>query len=432
MSATAIVLFGATGDLARRKLFPALFQLFQNGELSKETKIFAFARKEYNDETFRAYVESLMPSVAQEFLNTISYFKSDLDDDERYTTLRGDLASFGKVIFYLAIPPQNQMDVVARLVKDGFGKGSQQEIRIAFEKPFGENYESAKTLNAFLLEHCNEGQIFRTDHYLAKSPLQDFSMFPVMHPEIQHLFDPKVISSVTVRLFEKQGVVNRGAFYDTTGALIDVGQNHALQMLASCVMSVEGGKDAPTRRRERAEVLGTLSLEVPSEVLVRGQYEGYREEEGVKSASETETFFSLRAYARVPEWSDVPFVIQAGKALSRDEVSFTFTFASPQTVRVGERDMHVESLRFEIQPNALLTLIGHKEEVLYPYTPSNTRDAYEHIFLSLASGDQSMFLFPDEAEAMWRFTENAREALRKIPLHTYPFGWDSEIKSVIL
>ncbi len=460
MQPTILTIFGVTGDLANRKLFPALYALFVRRVLPKELRIVGFARKENTDETFRAIVtESIKkknPSIeiAPEFLNLFSYVKGELDDEASYTRLSETLEQIDRNIlktsslhlFFLSVPP-NLYETIARcLARPGLMKRESGESRLLLEKPFGRDTETAEKLDALLGSLFDEKQIFRIDHYLAKETVQNILTFRFSNTLFEKIWNKDHIESIEILFHEKIDLGTRGNFYTDVGALRDVGQNHILQMLALVAM------DSPTLfttdgiREERAKVLEALRAPTAGEIsqFVRAEYEGADTESGLGAG--TETFFRVTAFLENERFSGVPFVLESGKALADGKVEIRVKFKKEikGLCAIGEEHCDRQNiLVFRIQPDEAITLslwvkepgfAGKMKEQTLAYTyPKDAKesfpDAYEKVFFDAMSGDLTLFASSREVKACWKFITPILDGWKTLPLRLYKKGSDPrEIK----
>jgi glucose-6-phosphate 1-dehydrogenase len=313
----AIVLFGATGDLASKKIFSALQAMVRRDHLG--VPVIGVARREWNLEQWTAQVrDSLEKHVGvdvQAFAKLsklLRYVSGDYRDPATFARLRKALGSAARPVHYLAIPPSLFTTVIEGLAKSGCVNGA----RVVVEKPFGQNLASAQALNRTLHTFFSEQAIFRIDHYLGKEPVQNLIYFRFANPLFEAGWNRHSIQRVQITMAEEFGVAGRGRFYEEVGAIRDVVQNHLLMVIACLAMEEPSGMDRESIREERAKVLKMIRPLISSDV-VRGQFYGYRGERGVAHDSQVETFAALRFYIDSERWAGVPFYIQASACLSR-------------------------------------------------------------------------------------------------------------------
>lgn len=405
---TTIIIFGITGDLAQKKIIPAIYDLYATGRLPEKIKIVGFSRREFSDEDLRQYVAGLLPKgFDTSFLNIFTYVSGQFDDPDSYKKLATHLSVVDEVhggcsnkLFYLSVPPTLYENILQNISLSGLSIPCGGELgwaRVLIEKPFGNNLRTAEHLDSLLGKLFKEEQIFRIDHYLAKESLMNILNRRKSDEVLSAKWNKDYIKKVEINLFETAAVGSRGAFYDGLGALCDVGQNHMLQMLALIAMDVPKEMNAITIARARADVLNSLVPASPAEIkeMVRGQYEGYLDEPGVREDSLTETFFSLTSHVGTKHFSGVPFVLTGGKALSIDltEIKVTFTDDS---------------------------------EIVFSVPKSESLPAYQKILLDCIAGDQRVFISTDEILGQWSYVEPIALSWQKVPLIIYKKGSDRQ------
>lgn len=453
MQPTILTIFGVTGDLANRKLFPALHDLFLKGVLPKELRIIGFARKENTDESFRTIVlDSIKKKnpntlVSNEFLSLFSYVRGELDDRASYdmlsSTLEGIDRDFFKTpslrLFFLSVPPTLYETVARLLARPGLMMHTGGESRILLEKPFGRDAETAEKLDSLLGSLFNEKQIFRIDHYLAKETVQNILTFRFSNTLFEKIWNKDHIERVEIFLHEKIDLGTRGNFYTDVGALRDVGQNHMLQMLALIAMEPPERFSPEGVREERARVLESLVVPTEEQVaqFVRAEYDGARTESGL--GMETETFFRIHATVNSDRFRGVPFILESGKALSESKAEIRVKFK--KEVRglcsIGEEFCDRQNtLVFRIQPDEAITLslwvkdpglLGKMREqtLVYAY-PRETGvvfpDAYEKVFFDALMGNLTLFASSREVKASWHFITPILTQWTSLPLLTYKKG----------
>lgn len=448
---TTFVIFGATGDLARKKLFPALFHLFNKGYLPDSFSVAGVARREMSQNEFKDYVEGVLKeaniSDAKEFLNRFQYIRGDFDVDATYADLAQALGDIDKAaatcsnkLFYLSVPPDLFNLILRKLSTSGLTipcSDSEGWTRVLVEKPFGRDSATAEELDMLLGNLFEEKQIFRIDHYLAKQTVQNILAFRFSNSIFEPLWNSDHIESVTIEMFEKNTAENRGAFYDGIGALRDVGQNHLLQLLALIAMEPCAAMDVSEIRALRAAVFNELKQ---GACRARAQYEGYRETGGVADASETETFFALDVFVDNERWEDVPFRLVSGKALDANKVEIRIIFkdGTPACfMPESEQGQDKNVLTFSVQPEEGISLLfwARKpgfESVVEPrklsfsyhdnHGETHHIDAYEKVIYDCIVGDQTLFASTDEVKASWAFITPVLEQLQKMSLQQYSVG----------
>ena len=446
----AFVLFGATGDLAHRKVFPALYQLWRSALLPLDIRIVAIGRRPYDDATFRTEVRSALDAHARvqpvedetwrSFAERLQYLRGDFDADATYDDLAERLercdregGTRGNRLFYLATPASAFAPIVQQLGRTGLDRevsGSGWR-RIVIEKPFGRDLESAKKLNREVARVFREAQVYRIDHYLGKETVRNLLVFRFANVIWEPLWNRRYVDHVQITVAESIGVEKRGAFYEETGATRDILQNHLLQLLALVAMEPPATFDANALRDEKVKVLRAVVPMDPTEVardVVRGQYgpgwvagepvPGYREEEGVDPLSETETFVAARLTIDDWRWAGVPFYLRTGKRLPKraTEIAVVFRDVPHALFRGSRSEPEPDLLALRIQPDeGILLRFGAKVPGLdvdvravnmdFGYGSSfsvDSPDAYETLILDALLGDQSLFTRADEVEEAWR------------------------------
>lgn len=399
-----IVIFGITGDLARNKLIPSIFDLYGKGKLHGDFKIIGYGRKNLSGVEFSSLInESLTTSGRNykatskigrqsSFIGRCTYVRGELNDPEGYERLKKNVSKSARVIYFFAVHPELHEVIISNLGKRSFlNKNSQ----ILIEKPFGHNVRTALALDKKLCKYIKEEQIYRIDHYLGKSELIEL---------INKRRDDKGFANalasdlkeVSVSQFETKTIVKRGAFYDRVGALKDIGQNHLLQMLAVVISSADITSESSKKvQAARAKALETLVLKMPA---IKGQYISYHDEPGVKEDSKTETFFSIHATSKILNHDKVDLIISTGKALSESKAEIKIKFKN----------------RKEIIFSLNRTVKGKKKPM----------DAYERVFLAALEKDQRYFCSLEEVIAGWKFDAAVRKFWEKnnIPLVLYKIG----------
>ncbi|HET7481902.1 MAG TPA: glucose-6-phosphate dehydrogenase [Actinomycetota bacterium] len=436
----AVVIFGASGDLTRRKLAPALHNLQADGLIPDATSIVGTSRTEYSSEEFDKSLREavgkysrLEPTAEswERFHKDLVYVPGDVNDDDLFRRLKARLEQVddergtqGNRVWYLSTLPRFFGPIAEQIAKHGLtDTGGWQ--RLVVEKPFGHDLESARALNA-LLAHCfNEDQIFRIDHYLGKETVQNVYVFRFANAIFEPIWNRRYIDHIQVTVAEDEGVGTRGQFYEQTGALRDVAQNHLLQILALVGMEPPVAWDSEAIRDEKVQLLKAVrrwSITECDQIVARGQYDGYREEEGVDSHSSTETFMAMKLVIDNWRWADVPFYVRTGKNLAAKMTEVRIHFHRvPHLLfeKTAVEELEPNSLTIRIQPDEGFSLSfgtkvpGPEVEVQtvkmnFDYETefgSGTPEAYERLLLDAMLGDATLFMRSDEIEQAWEIMD---------------------------
>src|ERR1700733_4064804 len=342
----ALVFFGATGDLAYKKIFPALQAMIKRGTLN--VPVIGVAKAGWNLDQFKARAKDslekhggLDAAAWQKLSGLLGYVDGDYAEDATFKAVRDAIGKAQRPAHYLAIPPSMFETVVEQLVKSGSAKGA----RIIVEKPFGHDLASAQELNRILLSAFDESAIFRIDHYLAKNAVHNMVGFRFSNSFMEPMWNRTFIESVQIIMAEDFGVQGRGAFYEQTGAIRDVVQNHVFQVMCNLAMEPPARNDAESLRDEKVKVLKSIPpLETKN--LVRGQFNGYLQEKGVAADSKVETFAAIRLEINSWRWQGVPFYIRAGKNLPTTCLELMARFRRPPFTNITEPDVPQNYVRF--------------------------------------------------------------------------------------
>jgi glucose-6-phosphate 1-dehydrogenase len=449
----AVVIFGASGDLTRRKLLPAFFHLFHEGLLPEGFAVIGYARTPFTDDEFREHARAAvyefgrcadMGEVWEAFARRLLYLRGEFADEgafdglvERLDEVDRTLGTDGGRFYYAAAPTAVYPQIVERIGESGMAEGA----RIVLEKPFGMDFESARELNAKVHEVFDESQIFRIDHYLGKETVQNILAFRFANGMFEPIWNRRYVDNVQITVAEEIGIEGRGAFYEQTGTLRDMVQTHLFQLLTFVAMEPPVSFEPNRLRDEKVRVLRSMHLMDPAAV-VRGQYEGYRDEPNVAPDSEVETFVAMKLDVDNWRWAGVPMYLRTGKGMARKATEITLSFRRvPFNVFAGtdaDPPPH-DRLVFRVQPDEGISIHLNIKQPGYGFTFDRARmnfdylteyqtpliEAYETLLLEAMEGDHTLFLREDEVERAWEVLTPVQE--EPSPLVPYKRGsWGPE------
>jgi glucose-6-phosphate 1-dehydrogenase len=456
---TSIIIFGASGDLTQRKLAPSLFNLSRKGRMPKQFRIIGYGNTAFSNEQFRAHLEAGMKEFASfefkpeewiDFAAHLEYLQgryTDLADFKKLAALLKEReAGSGNRIYYMATPPGVFPNIIDLLGLTGQLTEQNGWRRVVIEKPFGTDFESARSLNEQIHKALHENQIYRIDHYLGKETVQNILVTRFANTIFEPLWNRNYIDHVEVTVAEEVGVEHRGRFYDSVGVVRDMLQNHLLQLVALVAMEPPASFDATALRNEKVKVLSSIRRMQEQDVqqnTVRAQYQGYRAEKGVNPDSMTPTYAALKLQIDNWRWQGVPFYLRSGKRLKEKLSQITIQFKEPPHLLFPSKEdgltpnMLVLYLqpdegvhwRFEAKvPDTIAQLRSVDMEFHYADSFGKTAipEAYERLLLDTISGDASLFTRADEVETAWSLIDPILEAWeapqKQKPLASYESG----------
>jgi len=463
----AVILFGASGDLAKRKVIPAMFDLAQHDSLGERYAIVGFARTPMTDENFRSTVGEAAKTISEvgpidpakwdEFASNLYYIAGEYGDQNSFAQLAKRLAELdaekklgGSRLFYLSTPPEVYPDIVEQLGRAGLARSANSNswVRIIIEKPFGRDLASAKELNQIVLNVFEEKQVYRIDHYLGKDTVQNLLVLRFGNGIFEPLWNRNYVDHVQITASETLGVERRGGFYETAGALRDMIQSHVLQLTSLTAVEPPASFDATAVRNEKLKILQSIrpyNLEMVAQSVVRGQYApgslngtrmaGYREEPGVNPNSRTETFVAMRVLIDNWRWAGVPFYLRTGKRLAKRSTEIMIQFRCAPHIVFRERQIEPNRLILNIQPDEGISVSFSAKK---PGTEMNignvnmnfsyregfggtSRSAYATLLNDCLRGDATLFDRGDSVEAAWSLVEPILDVWSAAKTATVPF-----------
>ena len=456
--ANTIVIMGASGDLTRRKLLPALFQLACKRRLPENFRVVGFSRSEYSDDAFRELMWDGVRELGElavrrdewsAFAKNLSYVQGDLaiPEDcaklgEALAAMESDTASANR-LFYLSIAPQLYAPAIEQIGAAGLAKWNGGWRRVVIEKPFGRDLKSAQALNHTLQGHFDETQVFRIDHYLGKETVQNLLVFRFANTIFEPVWNRNYVDNVQITVAEQVDVGDRAGYYDGSGVVRDMVQNHLLQLLTMVAMEPPSASSEESLRTQKVEVLKAIRRWSPEEAVrhaVRGQYRGYLDGNGVASGSDTATYAAIRLYVDNWRWHHVPFYLRTGKAMAEKISEVIVQFKAPPLVMFSlgpGAELASNVLALRLQPDEGIHLrfqakVPDEEARLQPvdmefhydsaFTEQAIPEAYERLLQDALEGNARLFIRNDHSEEAWRIVDpllEGWEASDGSPLHLY-------------
>jgi glucose-6-phosphate 1-dehydrogenase len=462
---TIFVVFGATGDLMGRKIVPSLFRLYKHKRLPKHFRIVGFSRRPYGDKEFREHIYKILKQKkyaksekdVSAFLKLFHFEQGSFTEHDDYNKLSEHLKKIDSEwgmctnrIFYLAVTPSFIKPIIQSLKKSKLSEpcgGKEGWARLIVEKPLGSDGKTAAELEK-VLSTLKQHQIYRIDHYLGKEMVKGIMNFRFSNNLFEGIWDKDHIEKIELNTLETLGVETRGSFYDSVGALRDVGQNHLLQMLALLTMDHPGAYMGDQIRNARAHILKKLQKMSPKQVgdqTFRGQYKGFKQIKNVKRGSSTETYFKIKTFIDTPRWRGVPIIIQAGKKFKKGQKDIIITFKHPEPcmcppsahvknkVKISLSSYEGITVDFWTKKPGFSYEVEKRKFEFFLYEEEDKRDyieEYARLIDDAIAGDQTWFVSKEEVKAQWQFVDAIKRAWdkNKVKLHQYQPGSNSIVE----
>jgi len=466
-SPSIFVILGATGDLAKKKIIPSLWLLFNENLLPDKCSVLAFADTNFSKEEFNTFIKDNLKEKIKNiseiklkpFLDLFTYINGDFNVEKSFNKILDQVNKYESLwsvcsnkVFFLAATPHFYENIFNNLAKVGLNVpcgGNLGWTRILIEKPFGYDLKSAEKLQKLLDKYFKEEQIYRIDHYLAKEIVQGISNFRFSNNLFESSWSNELVEKIEIRLFESIGVEQRGSFYDSLGAFRDVGQNHLLELLSLITMKTPLQNDILTIRKNRVDILSKLKPWTKKDIInntYQAQYEGYKNIEGVKNNSQNETFFSIKTEIEDPLWIGVPIIIEAGKQCKEARKEIVVTMKHPPVCFACEPGHHTKNqVIFQIEPKAQVLIkfwskkpgfentLEERSFTFFLYEKEEKTqyvEEYAKLFYEAMRGDLTLFVDREEVKNLWRFTDPLIKAWRNnlVPLSFYKPGTTPQVK----
>lgn len=445
---TILVVFGGTGDLALKKIYPGLFSLHQDNLLPSLFTVIGVSRRARTNDQFRSEVARSLKAhrIPKAFLKHFTYEQGDVRDPATFQRLatrlgmvKGRWQFCANRLFYLAVPPADFPVIFHHLETTRLTEPCSPEegySRVLVEKPFGSDLETAKKLDAQMGRIFREDQIYRIDHYLTKETLQNILMVRFSNTFLEPIWNKKYIDSIRIQLLEDEGVGHRAAFYDKVGAIRDTGQNHLLQMVALIAMNRPRSLNPDDIRKERSRVFQALNPVQKDEYLLRAQYEGYRQHVGVAKNSQTETYFRVKTSLNLTSLRGVPFILESGKAVGQHRVDITVQLKEVTKKLFADEGALPNQIIFHVypeegaeitflakKPGYDLAVMPHAFSFMYDETSKQQQKlAHAKLLYDAIRGDRTLFASTREVMMSWRWIDSLLHAIKKTPLQYYQPG----------